>query len=280
MRQRLHRAIEVTGITDAGCSRSKNEDCIAWNSNQGLAILTDGMGGAKAGDVAGRIATETVLKEVVESIDNLSSGLETMDHAENYRLASKILRKALHKANSVILRIAQKRPECRGMGATNITVLFYDNQISVAHVGDSRLYLMRQGLLQQITEDHTVIQEIIKGGLYTREQAEESINKNIVTRAVGVTAELNVDIVEQQTNPGDPYLLCSDGLTDQVSDNEIQALLGIDQELTNSAQGLVDLAKKHGGNDNISVVLIRVVKPYPAKKNFRQRVLNWFSLRG
>jgi len=279
MRQRLHRSIEITGITDTGCTRNKNEDCITWNSKLGLAILTDGMGGAKAGEVAGQIATETVLKEVAESIDNLSSGLETVDHAKHHRLASEILHKALHKANNLILRIAQEQPEYSGMGATNVTVLFYNNHISAAHVGDSRLYMLRQGLLQQITEDHTVVQEIIRGGLYSREQAEASINKNIVTRAVGVTTELNVDIIERQTIPGDLYLLCSDGLTDLVSDSEIQTILGTDHNLKHHAQGLVDLAKEHGGSDNISVVLIKILKPYPAKNNIKQRVQSWLSLK-
>ncbi len=277
MHRRLHRAIEITGITDAGCIRSNNEDCIVWNSNMGLAILSDGMGGAKAGEVASRIAAETVLKEVADHIHDLSSGWETTGHGEQLSRAGRILRNALHKANSVILRIAQEQPECHGMGATSISALFHDNHISVAHVGDSRLYLMRQDLLQQVTEDHTVIQEIIKGGIYSRAQAQENINKNIVTRAVGVTADLNVDIVEQQTIPGDLYLLCSDGLTDLVSDAEIQHVLEIGHNLDKIAQSLVDLAKKHGGSDNISVILIKVLKPYPAKSNFRRRVLNWFS---
>ncbi len=277
MHQQLHQAIEITGITDAGCIRSNNEDCIVWNSNLGLAILSDGMGGAKAGELASRIAAETVLKEVADHIHDLSSGRDATGHGEHISRAGKVLRNALHKANSVILRIAQEQPECHGMGATSISALFYNNHIIAAHVGDSRLYLMRQDLLKQVTEDHTVIQEIIKAGIYSREQAHENINKNIVTRAVGVTTDLDVDIVEQQTTPGDLYLLCSDGLTDHVSDAEIQHLLGIGHNLEKIARNLVDLAKKHGGSDNISVVLIKVLKPYPANNTFRQRVQNWFS---
>jgi len=280
MRQRLHRALEITGLTDAGCSRTTNEDCITWSSKLGLAILTDGMGGAKAGDVAGQVAAETVLKEVREGIDALPSGLEAVDHAENHNRASLILSNALHKANSLILRIAQEQLECSGMGATTTAVLFYDNKLSVCHVGDSRLYLLRDGSLQQITEDHTVIQELIKGGLYTKEQAEESINKNIVTRAVGVSGDLKVEILEQHTLPGDLYLICSDGLTDLVSDAEIQQLLGINNDLARTTESLVDIAKNHGGNDNISVILIRVLKPYPARGIFRQRIIGWFFKSG
>lgn len=263
-------------MSDAGCSRANNEDCITWNSELGLAILTDGMGGAKAGEIAGRIAAETVLKEVREHINQLFSK-PTHAVEEKYSQAGRILYNALAKANSVILGIAEEQLECKGMGATTVATLFHDNRVSVAHVGDSRLYLLRNGMLRQITEDHTVIYELIKCGLYTREQAEESINKNIVTRAVGVTTDLRVDILEESALPDDIFMLCSDGLTDLVPDSAIQELLETGSKLNYTAQKLVDLAKKFGGNDNISLILIRVLKSYPAKRSFKQRVLNWFS---
>lgn len=276
MQQRLHKALEISGMSDAGCSRANNEDCITWNSELGLAILTDGMGGAKAGEIAGRIAAETVLKEVREHINQLFSK-PTHAVEEKYSQAGRILYNALAKANSVILGIAEEQLECKGMGATTVATLFHDNRVSVAHVGDSRLYLLRNGMLRQITEDHTVIYELIKCGLYTREQAEESINKNIVTRAVGVTTDLRVDILEESALPDDIFMLCSDGLTDLVPDSAIQELLETGSKLNYTAQKLVDLAKKFGGNDNISLILIRVLKSYPAKRSFKQRVLNWFS---
>lgn len=277
MRQRLHRALEISGITDAGCLRTNNEDCIAWNTKLGLAILTDGMGGTKAGEIAGRIAAETVLKEARGNINQLSSRRGAPANGEQYSQAGLILCNALKKANSVILRIAEDQPECKGMGATTVAVLFHNNMASIGHVGDSRLYLLRDGMLRQVTEDHTVIHELIKCGLYTREQAEETVNKNIVTRAVGVTADLRIDILDEPTLPDDIFMICSDGLTDVVSDTEIQEILEIEDNLNDAAKKLVDLAKKYGGNDNISLILIRVLKPYPAKLSFKQSVLDWFS---
>lgn len=277
MHQRLHKALEIYGISDAGCLRTNNEDCITWNSDLGLAILADGIGGAKAGEIASRIAAETVLKEVKENISLLSSKPRSKNNGQQNSRAGRILYKALNKSNSVILGIADEQIECKGMGATTVAALFHDNTVSVGHVGDSRLYLLRNGTLRQITEDHAVIYELIKCGLYTKKQAEESVNKNIVTRAVGVTPDLRVDILEESTYPDDILMLCSDGLTDLVSDSEILQLLEEGNKLSYTAQKLVDLAKKYGGNDNISLILIRVLKSYPAKHSFGQRVLNWFS---
>ncbi len=277
MQQNLNKSLEISGISDAGCSRTNNEDCITWNTELGLSILADGMGGAKAGEIASRIVAETILKEVRENINQLFYKPAIAANGEQYSQAGLILFNALNKANNVILGIAEEQVECKGMGATTVATLFHDNKVSVGHVGDSRLYLLRNGILRQITEDHTVIYELVKCGLYTRQQAEESVNKNIVTRAVGVTKDLRVDILEESALPDDIFMLCSDGLTDLVPDSEIQELLQARNKLNDSAQKLVDLAKKFGGSDNISLILIRVLKSYPAKRSFRQRVLNWFS---
>ncbi len=277
MQQRLQKALEISGISDAGCIRTNNEDCITWNTELGLAILADGMGGAKAGEIASRIAAETILKEVRDNINQLFAKPTIATNGEHYSQAGLILFNALHKANKVILGIAEDQLECKGMGATTVVTLFHNNKVAVGHVGDSRLYLLRNGVLRQMTEDHTVIFELVKSGLYTRNQAEESVNRNIVTRAVGVTKDLRVDILEESALPDDIFMLCSDGLTDLVPDSEIQEMLEAGNKLSYSAQKLVDLAKKYGGNDNISLLLIRVLKSYPAKRSFRQRVLNWFS---
>jgi PPM family protein phosphatase len=277
MQQHLHKALEISGISDAGCSRTNNEDCITWNSELGLALVADGMGGAKAGEIASRIAAETILKEVRVNINQLFSKPTVAANGEQYSQAGLILFNALNKANGVILGIAEEQLECKGMGATTVAALFHNNKVSVGHVGDSRLYLLRNGVLRQITEDHTVIYELVKCGLYTKKQAEDSVNKNIVTRAVGVTKDLRIDILEESALPGDIFMLCSDGLTDLVPDSKIQETLEGGGKLSYSAQKLVDLAKKYGGSDNISLILIQVLKSYPAKHSFAQRVLNWFS---
>ncbi len=276
MDQILENALEFTGITDTGCSRAKNEDCITWDTKLGLAILADGMGGANAGEVAGQIAAETILKEIREGIENQPYDLGMTDGDNTFNRASLMLWDSLQKANSVVLRIAHDQPECNGMGTTALAVLFYDNNLSVAHVGDSRLYQLRNSQLTQITEDHTVLQEVLNTGLYSSAEAKETVNKNIVTRAVGVAADLNIDMLNLPTLPSDLYMMCSDGLSDLISDAEIQQILTAEKKLADLAKKLVNLAIEKGGSDNISVILIRVLKPYPSRRNFRQRIMDRF----
>jgi protein phosphatase len=277
MSQRLKNALTFSGITNPGSIRVKNEDCITWDADVGLAILADGMGGASAGDIAGQITAETVLKEIREAIDNQPYDLDLVDEGEKHTRASLMLCKSLQKANRVVLRIANDQPECKGMGTTALAVLFYDNKISVGHVGDSRLYILRDGTLEQLTDDHTVLQEVINSGIYNNKEATQSINKNIVTRAVGVSEDLNIDIVERATLPGDLYLMCSDGLTDLIMDNEIEKQLTLNLTKSEIAQNLVNLAIEKGGNDNISVILIDVLKPYRTKRSFKQKLMEIFS---
>jgi len=274
MSQRLHNALKFTGTTITGCTRTKNEDCITWSNKLGLAILTDGMGGANSGEIAGQITAETILKEVAEGIEDQQYDPTELDEGEIHNRASLILYNALQKANKVVLRIANDQPECHGMGTTALATLFYDNKLSVAHVGDSRLYCLRGDQLTQITEDHSVLQEVISSGIYSREETKKTVNKNIVTRAVGVTDDLRIDILEQTTQTGDLYMMCSDGLSDIVPYEEIRNLLIANRTKTELAQNLVDLAIEKGGSDDISVVLVRVLKSYRFKRSFIKRVLN------
>ncbi len=276
MRQRLRRAIQIVGVTDTGRCREHNEDAIKWDEELGVITLADGMGGAKAGEVASSIVAETMLTEVREEIGQLETGLEEIVSGQRYSCGSMLLQRALLKANRIILRITEHQPQYRGMGTTSVTLLFYDNRVAVCHVGDSRLYMLREGGLQQLTEDHTVIQELVRHGFYTSEQARESANKNVVTRAVGIAEELQVDLQEESVMPGDVLLLCSDGLTDMVDDVEIEKLLLEGEDLTLTAQSLVDLANEGGGKDNISVVLARIVSAYPSERSLGQRVWDWF----
>jgi PPM family protein phosphatase len=276
MPQPLDNALKFSGVTSAGCIRAKNEDCITWSAKLGLAIIADGMGGANAGEVAGQITAETILKEIAEGMEVHSYDLTEVDEGEKYNRATLMLYNSIQKANKVVLRIANNQPECHGMGTTALATLFYDNKISVAHVGDSRLYRLRNKQLTQLTVDHTVLQEVLSSGIYSREDAEKTVNKNIVTRAVGVTDDLSVDIFEQPTRPGDLYLICSDGLSDIVSYEDIRSLLIAKLKSEELAQDLVDLAIENGGSDNVSVVLVRVLKPYKLKRNFIKRVLSNF----
>ncbi len=276
MRQRLRRAIRMAGVSDIGRCRGRNEDSIRWNEEYGIITLADGMGGAKAGEVASGIVTETMLTGVREEIDGLQTELTEMVEGQGYRRGSLILGSTLQRANQLVRRIVESQPQYDGMGTTSVTLLFYDNMVSVCHVGDSRLYLLREGCLQQITEDHTVVQDMVRNGFYTKEQGQKSEIKNIVTRAVGIADELQIDLQEEELLPEDLLLVCSDGLTDMVDDSQIERVLVDGGELKDIAQGLVDLANENGGNDNVSVVLARVVSTYSTERSIGQKILDWF----
>mgnify|MGYP002336156699 CR=1 FL=1 len=237
----------MTGLTDPGRIRDGNEDCIATRPDIGLAILADGMGGHLAGEVASRMAVEIVTRHFAET---LNAGSWTGDDAAG------AITDAIHAANLAIYEAARARPECAGMGSTIVVALFAADRMWVGHVGDSRLYRLRAGTLTQLTQDHSVIQELVNRGLFTLEEARQTVAKNLVTRALGVEAGIAPDISAQTTQPGDVYLLCSDGLNEVLTDAEIAAALAQPAtELTVTAQRLVDLANERGGPDNISVIL-------------------------
>ncbi len=178
----------------------------------------------------------------------------------------KVLKQAVQRANAVIHRASEAKPECAGMGTTLVAARFHDNRVTVAHVGDSRLYRFKDGRLRQLTLDHSLMQDLINKGFYTPEEAKKNVKSNVITRAVGVEASVAPDVQEIETQPGDLFLLCSDGLTDMVEDTEILTRLREHaSDLTTASESLVELANKNGGRDNISVVLARVVKPFPAK---------------
>jgi protein phosphatase len=234
------------------------------------------MGGAKAGEVASNIVAETMLTEVRAEIEGLHTALEEVVDEQGFNRGSLILRSALQKANQLVLTIAGNQPQYSGMGTTSVTLLLYDNMVSLCHVGDSRLYLLRDGCLRQITEDHTVIQEMVGYGLYTQEQAQESEIKNVVTRAVGIADELQIDLQEEPMVPGDTLLVCSDGLTDMVGDSQIEELLAGGTDLADKVQSLVDMANENGGDDNISAILVYIVSAYPSRRGLGQKILDWF----
>jgi len=181
------------------------------------------------------------------------------------RAESELLDAAVHKANAVIHRSAEKRPECTGMGTTLVAGVFWDDRVSIAHVGDSRLYRLRGEAFERLTTDHSLLQQLIDRGFYSPEEAQEHVKKNVVTRALGGDKEVVPELQEQEARPGDLYLLCSDGLTDLVDDDEIRALLdGAADDLQAAADTLVCAANERGGKDNISVILVRVVQAFPA----------------
>lgn len=240
--------VMMTGLTDPGRVRDGNEDCIATRPEIGLAILADGMGGHLAGEVASRMAVDIVARHFSDD----ASGAAAWTDGD----AGDTIGQAIYEANLAIFEAARATPEYAGMGSTIVVALFTADRMWVGHVGDSRLYRLRAGALTQLTQDHSVIQELVNRGLFTLEEARQTVAKNLVTRALGVEPGINPDISAQTTQPDDVYLLCSDGLNETLTDAEIAAVLAEPAaELAIVAQRLVDRANDRGGPDNISVIL-------------------------
>lgn len=267
-----HLGLEFAAKTDTGLVRSHNEDSIAISPAFGFAILADGMGGYSAGEVASGIAT-SVLKEALESgLRDPGSPVSRNGEIQQF------MDGAIHRANAAILDAARAEPRYEGMGTTLVAALFHEDKVTIAHVGDSRAYRLRQGVLEQITRDHSLLQEQLDAGLITPEWAQFSPNKNLVTRAVGVGPDMEVEIHDHHVEAGDLYLLCSDGLSDMLDPPDVQAIL-MDGHATLDAAcaALVQRANDNGGRDNISVVLIRVQAGAAAPENLLGRILNWLA---
>ena len=267
--------LEIIGLTDVGRKRAHNEDTIGSDLGLGVVVLADGMGGYRAGEVASAMAVNMILDELREGLKHGRRG--EIDSESGYTRESLLIKSAIEKANATIYQTAQRQPQCHGMGTTVVATAFYDDRMSIAHVGDSRLYRLRDGQLQQVTSDHSLLQELIDRGFYTPEEAKKSLNKNLVTRAMGIEMTVSPDLQEEMVSPGDLYLLCSDGLTDLVEDGVIHDMLleNIDN-LEEAARSLVQKANDAGGTDNISVILARALKPFSSKKSWYSKVFDWF----
>jgi len=164
------------------------------------------------------------------------------------------------------------------MGTTVVVLLFYDNRLTVAHVGDSRLYRVRNKTMEQMTRDHSLLQELVDRGFYTQQEARKSLNKNLVTRALGVSASVDVDLLEDIAITDDIFLLCSDGLSDMIDDKLIEdTILNYREDLHKAAQELINQANQHGGKDNVSAMLAMPVKPFPANSNWFSKIFDLFS---
>lgn len=274
----LRGKLECYGQTDVGLRRDHNEDSIGDDLPLGLVVLADGMGGYKGGEVASAMAVNLVMEEVRRVVKEHPPG--DVDEDSGYARGSLALRDAIRKANAAIYQAAQSQPRYQGMGTTLVAALFYDNRVSIAHVGDSRMYRLREGHLQQVTADHSLLQELVDRGFYTPEEALKSVQKNLVTRAIGVEPTVREDVQEEPVLPGDLYLLCSDGLSDLVSDEDISLTLARQSaNLDSAADTLIQMANRKGGTDNISVLLVKALKPFPAHSghSWYSRVIDWFS---
>ena len=269
--------LEFVGRTDKGVVRPNNEDAILTDLELGLVVVADGMGGYKAGEIASGMAIEIIHKFIAAGLKAARKRLGASD--SGYSHESVLLRNGLQRANEVIHDTAKSQPQCEGMGTTVAAALFYNNRLSIAHVGDSRIYRLRHGVFEQITHDHSLLQELVVRGFYTPEEARKSLNKNLVTRALGIEPTVMVDLQEDVARVGDIYLFCSDGLNDMVPDPDIHLTMDtFSDNLEIAVHQLIKLANDNGGRDNISVVLAKPVTPFEdGNKGFFERVTDWFS---
>ncbi|QIL82988.1 Stp1/IreP family PP2C-type Ser/Thr phosphatase [Diaphorobacter sp. HDW4A] len=249
----IHRSTsqyEFVGKTDAGRVRANNEDAIGVDDASGLAVLADGMGGYNAGEVASSMAVEYVNTHLARLLQELGTDVTPTE----LRIALDL---CINGANRSILEAALTSPQNLGMGTTLVVGLFRSDRLLLAHVGDSRCYRLRDGALQQLTRDHSWLQEQIDAGLLTPQQAQHSEYGNLVTRALGVETMVQIDFNEFPVEPQDLYILCSDGLTNMIGDDDLAALAKAPAPLTEKAERMIQLANAMGGRDNISVVLVQ-----------------------
>ena len=240
-------------VTDVGRSRSNNEDSVAVDEAMRLAVLADGMGGYKAGEIASAMATSHIKSE-------MGRWLTEAGDAARYREVRRAMELCVDGANVSILNAANSNSHYSGMGTTLVMGVFRDDGLVIGHIGDSRCYCYRAGKPRPITKDHSLLQEQLDAGLISPEQAENSNIRNLVTRALGVEAMVLLEVNEHGVEAGDVYLMCSDGLTDMMNDAAIEQLLAEQAELEHKAQSLVDAANERGGRDNISVLMVEVTE--------------------
>lgn len=237
--------------TDPGRARDNNEDSVVFDESTHIAVLADGMGGYNAGEIASGMATAFIKTE-------LSRWLTEVGPSASDREVHRAMELCVDNANLSIFNAANSNSGYAGMGTTLVVGVFRDGRLILGHIGDSRCYRMRAGVLKQITKDHSLLQEQIDAGLVTPEQAATSSIKNLVTRALGVDEVVALEVNEFVVEPGDLYLMCSDGLSDMVSDAAIAKISASDVDLDQKCSQFVDAANAAGGRDNISVLAIDV----------------------
>ena len=253
--------LELHCATDTGRARTNNEDSVTVDAASSLIVLADGMGGYNAGEVASGMATNFIRTELGRWLSEAADSATDTD----VRRAMDI---CVDNANRAIFNAANSNPQYSGMGTTLVVGVFRKTSLLIGHIGDSRGYRLRAGRLTQITHDHSLLQEQIDSGLITVEQAAFSSNKNLVTRAVGVEDTVLLETHLHDVEPDDIYLLCSDGLSDMVADENIGRLLQSCDLLPEAADALIAAANEAGGKDNISVVLARVTEPAGAARSW------------
>lgn len=251
--------------TDPGLLRENNEDAACFDQARGVAVLADGMGGYNAGEVASSMAISIISSGMTHWLNEAGKGVTTRD----IRRALEI---CVDDANLSIFNAASKHTQYAGMGTTLVAIVFHGTTLVVGHIGDSRCYRLRQREFSQITRDHSLLQEQMDAGLLTPEEAAVSVNKNLVTRALGVDPAVLLEVNEYTVEAGDVYLLCSDGLSDMVRDQDLAKIMQMPVPTDQLAQALIDSANANGGRDNITVLLAQV-EAEPEKRGLMSRLL-------
>ena len=245
------------GVTDLGRVRTNNEDCFRIVEPLNLFVLSDGMGGEAHGEVASALAVETIVKYCMDERPD-PAATQIGSSEPNWSEKTKRLTNAVHLANKKIYDSAEAHPEQHGMGATLTTAWLDGSKLSIAHVGDSRAYLLRSGTLQQLTSDHSLVAEQVRRGILTAAEAEESEMQSVLLRALGALPDVEVDTEEHTLFARDILMLCCDGLTRMVTEPEIAGTLQAETDPTRAAEKLIALANERGGVDNVTVIVVRV----------------------
>ena len=248
--------IKSFGSTDVGLLRTHNEDCFDVNDKYQVYVVADGMGGHNHGEIASQIAVETIRDFIDASVDN--DGTLPIGYDANLCQHSNHLKRSIHTAHDHVLRAIREDGSLLGMGTTIVGAMHKEEIVAIAHVGDSRGYRLRNGHLELLTQDHTWVNEQVVAGYLSEEQAKSHPLKNVVTRALGGDSDIVVDVIETRARDGDLFLLCSDGLTTMLSDEEIHERLVADSSLDEIGRRLIHDANARGGFDNVTVVLFKV----------------------
>lgn len=248
-------AIDARGLTDVGLARQHNEDCFAIDEERCLYVVADGMGGHSHGEVASKLSVDSICEFVSGTgEENAVVG----DGDENLQPHSNLLKQSILKAQSAVLNAIEGDLALSGMGTTVVGLMVKDEIGAIAHVGDSRMYRVRGAAFELMTQDHTWVNEQVMAGYLSEEQARTHPLRNVVTRALGGEAEVDVDLQEVRVEKGDVFVLCSDGLTGMLRDEEILQLLASEPDLNTACQNLIAAANARGGADNITVVLVEI----------------------
>ena len=250
--------VKAFGLTHVGRQRQHNEDAFLVEDDALLFLVADGMGGHAAGEIASRIAVDSISEFILHTKEDDGTWPHAYD--EHYKRSTNRLMAAVRMANTRVLEAMRKDARLRGMGTTVVACMADDTTVSVAHVGDSRAYMIRDGQLSRITNDHSWVFEQVQAGMLTEAEAEKHPLRNVITRALGGALQVTPDASEVESKPGDVFLLCSDGLTGMVPESEILKIVTAnDSDLEKACRELIDAANERGGLDNVTAVLVRAM---------------------